>query len=79
MMIPESTNIGTASSGKESSPPNIARIRYLAPTVKDGSKTDGSTEVIPSVIDTGIAMTSKMIKIRNNKTAGITFPPHLHL
>ncbi len=38
MMMPDKTNIGTASRGKESSPPNMARIRYLAPTVKDGSK-----------------------------------------
>ena len=37
MMIPESTNIGTASSGKLSSPPNIALMRYFAPTVNDGS------------------------------------------
>ena len=76
MMIPERTNIGTASSGKESSPPNMARIRYLAPTVKDGSNTDGSTDVIPRVIDTGTAMTSNATKIRNNTTTGISVPPH---
>ena len=71
--MPDRTNMGTASKGKESRPPNIARIRYFAPTVKDGSKTDGSTDVIPSVIDTGIAMTSpitNMIK-RNNITKKI--------
>ena len=37
MMMPERTNIGTASSGKLSSPPNIALMRYFAPTVNDGS------------------------------------------
>ena len=79
MMMPDKTNIGTASSGNESRPPNMARIRYLAPTVNDGSKIDGSTEVIPSVMDTGIAITSKSTKIRNNTAAGISVPPHLHL
>jgi TRAP-type C4-dicarboxylate transport system permease small subunit len=67
--------IGTASRGKESSPPNMARIRYLAPTVKDGSKTEGRTEAIPRVIDTGIAMTSSTTKITNKRAAGISVPP----
>ena len=75
MMMPDKTNIGTASRGKESSPPNMARIRYLAPTVKDGSKTEGRTEAIPSVIDTGIAMTSSTTKITNKRAAGISVPP----
>ena len=75
MMMPDKTNIGTASRGKESSPPNMARIRYLAPTVKDGSKTEGRTEAIPRVIDTGIAMTSSTTKITNKRAAGISVPP----
>ena len=79
MMIPESTNIGTASSGKESSPPNMARIRYLAPTVKDGSKTDGRTEAIPSEIDTGMRDHKCETKIINKTTTGINVPPHLTL
>ena len=71
MMIPERTNIGTARSGKESRPPNMARIRYLAPTVKDGSNTDGRTDVIPRVMDTGTAITSKTTKIINTTTTGL--------
>ena len=62
MMMPDKTNIGTASSGNESRPPNMARIRYLAPTVNEGSKMEGSTDVIPSVIDTGIAIISNSTK-----------------
>ena len=75
MIIPDRTNIGTASSGKESSPPNMARIRYLALTVKDGSNMEGSTDAIPSEIDTGIAITSAMANIINKTTTGIRFPP----
>lgn len=78
MMIPDNTNIGTASSGKESRPPNIARIRYLAPTVKEGSQMEGRTDVIPSVIDTGTAMTSNKTKMINKTTTGISVPPHLN-
>lgn len=47
LMIPDRTNMGTARSGKLSSPAEHGRIRYLAPTVKDGSKMCGSTAVIP--------------------------------
>ena len=54
----------------------MARIRYLAPTVKDGSNTDGRTDVIPRVMDTGTAMTSKATKIINKTTTGISVPPH---
>ena len=71
IIMPDRTNMGTASKGKESRPPNIARIRYFAPTVKDGSKTDGSTDVIPSVIDTGIAMTSPITNMIKSNTTGI--------
>ena len=71
IMIPDRTNIGTARSGKESRPPNMARIKYFAPTVKDGSQTDGRTDVIPSVMDTGIAMISPMTKMINNNATGI--------
>ena len=79
MMMPDNTNIGTASSGKESRPPNMARIRYLAPTVKEGSHTDGRTDVIPRVIDTGTAMTSSKTKMINKTTTGISVPPHLNV
>ena len=53
----------------------MARIRYLSADREGRVKTEGRTEAIPSVIDTGIAMTSSTTKITNKRAAGISVPP----
>ena len=73
-MMPERTNIGTARSGKLSSPPNIALMRYFAPTVNDGSKMCGNTAVIPSVMPTGIAIIRNTTNSMNNNPTGMATP-----
>ena len=76
MMIPDRTNIGTAKRGKESSPPNMARTIYFAPTVNDGSASEGSTDVIPRAIPTGMAMMSSRTKMMKRIPIDIyTSPP----
>ena len=74
MIMPERTNIGTARSGKLSSPPNIALMRYLAPTVNDGSNICGNTAVIPSVMPTGIAIIRNTTNSMNNNPTGMATP-----
>ena len=66
MIMPDSTNMGTASRGKESRPLNMERMRNLALTVKEGSNTTGSADAMPREMDTGMAMTRQMIKIKNS-------------
>ena len=68
--------MGTANNGKLSSPPNMDRIKYFAPTVNDGSNTPGNAETIPSEIETGIAITRAMAKIINTTTTGIINSPN---
>ena len=73
--IPESTNIGTANSGKESIPPNIARIMYSGEIVKLGSNIDGAKETILRVDDIGTDNNRSPINNINTTMANIIFPP----
>lgn len=73
--IPESTNIGTASNGKESIPPNIARIMYSGEMVKFGSNRDGAKETILRVDDIGTDNNRSPINNINTTMANIIFPP----
>lgn len=73
MMIPDNTNMGTASRGKLSSPPSMERITKVPLAVKEGSKAPGSTDAIPREMETGIAITRQITKSRNTTTAGITY------
>ena len=73
MMIPESTNIGTARSGKLSIPPSMERITNCPLAVKDGSKAPGRTDAIVSAIDTGMAMIRQITNKINTTAAGMLF------
>ena len=47
MIIPDNTNIGTASNGKLSIPPSIERMTNVPLAVNDGSNAPGSTDNDP--------------------------------
>lgn len=46
MIIPDNTNIGTASNGKLSIPPSMERMTNCPLAVNDGSNAPGSTDTI---------------------------------
>ena len=73
MIIPDNTNIGTASNGKLSIPPSIERITNCPLAVNDGSNAPGSTDTIPRAIEIGIAMIKQTKKSKNTTAADIYF------
>ena len=63
IIMPESTNMGTAMSGKLSIPPTMERITNCPLAVKEGSNAPGSTDAIPRDIETGIARSIDIMNI----------------
>ena len=70
---PDSTNIGTARSGKESIPPNIERMTYSADTVKFGFKIVGAKDTIVKVAEIGTDNNKRRINNRKTTAANILF------
>ena len=75
MIIPDNTNIGTASNGKLSIPPSIERMTNVPLAVNDGSNAPGSTDTIPRAIEIGIAMIKQTKKSKNTTAADIYLSP----
>ena len=57
--IPDKTNIGIASNGKESIPPSIERMMYSPFTGKFGSSKEGNKELILKPAEIGTERRSK--------------------
>lgn len=73
--MPDKTNIGTASNGNESIPPNIALITYSVEIVKFGSISVGVKDAIVKVADTGTDKSNNTTKAINTNVTCIISPP----